>query len=595
MKTLKRQFATLIKSSKFLVPFYYLANMISAGILPIIAVIMPRMIINMIESSTQNEVIIRIIILTSISLFLSIISIICRNKLEPIWVDVRLGEFEKVYKKYMDIDFSNLEDSEFNDKFNTYTRSLSNDNDGYEGAFRHVYAILPLLITSILTFLLLGFFNILVIFGCLLGAGLGILSTVLINRYRFKKRDQLSKEMRKLDYFIGVTSDFSYGKDIRIYDLKEKLKNKTGKRIESYITVVKDIANKRFSYGLLSLLGLLLQDSIAYFFVIKSFYDGLISAADVAMYIPAIISLSTSLREIFRTIADLSNDVRYTKDYYSFIDSDELTRKTNNKEALSDDLEIEFRNVSFKYPKTDKYILKDFNFMIKKNEKLAIVGLNGCGKTTFVKLLTGLFNLEEGDIFINGINLKEFSPPEYRKMFSVVFQDTHLYAASVLENVIGNDKSKEAFKKGIECLEKVGLKEKIESLPNKYDHQLLKVIDETGVELSGGEIQKLAIARALYKNGNAIILDEPTAALDALAEADIYKNFDSLVDKKTSIYISHRLTSTKFCDKIALFEDGGVKEYGSHDELMALKGTYYDLFITQGKYYQEEVFYEETI
>ena len=233
-----------------------------------------------------------------------------------------------------------------------------------------------------------------------------------------------------------------------------------------------------------------------------------------------------------------------------------------------------------------KYIFKNLNFTIHKGERLAIVGINGAGKSTLVKLMVGLFDVTEGEIRINGIPIKEFDKKQLFAMFSVVFQDVNLLAFTVKENVtcssvgIDDERVKDA-------LTRVGLKDKIESLPNGTDQMMLKIIEEDGIELSGGESQKLSIARALYKDGNMVIMDEPTAALDALAEAEIYENFSELVKGKTSVYISHRLASTKFCDKIALFDGDGLKEYGNHEELMELQGDYYHMFFVQGKYYTE--------
>jgi ABC-type multidrug transport system fused ATPase/permease subunit len=256
------------------------------------------------------------------------------------------------------------------------------------------------------------------------------------------------------------------------------------------------------------------------------------------------------------------------------------------KKIENDTLEIEFRNVSFKYPNTDKWIIKNLNMKINKKEKLAIVGINGAGKTTLVKLILRFFNPTEGEILINGTNIKDFALEEYYQMFSVVFQEINILAYTIRENItfgLSNDEARIW-----DCLERVGLKDKILNFDQGLDQMMLKVIDEKGVMLSGGENQKLAIARALYKNGNAVILDEPTAALDALAEADIYQSFNDLVKDKTAIYISHRLASTKFCDHIALFKDSSLLEYGTHEELMKLKGEYYHMFVVQGKYYQEE-------
>lgn len=307
------------------------------------------------------------------------------------------------------------------------------------------------------------------------------------------------------------------------------------------------------------------------------------------MYLIAVASLSTYLRELGKQLSDLRAASRYVSDFYAMMDDESLYSNEGNLEPLTETFDIEFDHVSFKYPNTEKYIFKDLSFKINKGEKLAIVGANGAGKTTIVKLICGLFYPTEGVIRINGIDTREFDKQRYQEMFSVVFQDVRVYAATVLENIIGSSQDEADIKLAKEALEAVGLKNKIESLPNQYNHQLLKVIDENGLDLSGGEKQKIAIARALYKQGQVVILDEPTAALDALAEAQIYQEFNELAGNKTSVYVSHRLSSTKFCDHIALFSEERLAEYGTHDELMQQKGIYYQMFTTQGKYYQEGI------
>ncbi|MEG2935905.1 MAG: ABC transporter ATP-binding protein, partial [Clostridium sp.] len=275
------------------------------------------------------------------------------------------------------------------------------------------------------------------------------------------------------------------------------------------------------------------------------------------------------------------------KDFYEFMDTD-LGEQGGDVEGASkeDSLAIEFKNVTFAYPGTDKNVLKDFSLSIPKGQKLAIVGINGAGKTTFVKLLTGLFKVNEGEILINGININEYKKSELYRMFGAVFQEVNILALTIAENIActmdGID-----YKKVDKVLKQVGLYHKVYELKDNVKTNMLKIIDENGVVFSGGESQKLAIARALYKGGNCVIMDEPTAALDALAEAEIYNKFDLLTQVKTAIYISHRLASTKFCDAIALLDDTGLREYGTHEELMDSKGAYYDMFVTQGKYYQE--------
>ena len=208
--------------------------------------------------------------------------------------------------------------------------------------------------------------------------------------------------------------------------------------------------------------------------------------------------------------------------------------------------------------------------------------------------MTGLFTVTEGEIRINDIPIDEFDKKELFSMFSVVFQDVNILAFTIMENIVcSSDKENHSFAE--KALDKVGLLQKVKSTPKGLNQMMLKIIEEDGVEFSGGESQKLVIARALYKNGNMVIMDEPTAALDAMAEADIYENFSELVEGKTAVYISHRLASTKFCDKIALFDKNGLKEYGNHEELMKLKGAYYNMFTVQGKYYKEGEICDEAI
>lgn len=246
---------------------------------------------------------------------------------------------------------------------------------------------------------------------------------------------------------------------------------------------------------------------------------------------------------------------------------------------------IEFRDVSFTYPGTQVKVLDHVSITIRSGEHLSIVGLNGAGKTTFVKLLCRLYDVDQGEILLDGVNIKDYEYVEYMKLFSVVFQDFKLLAFSIRENIILDQKASEEEIANIYKL--AGIEDKIISLEKGIDTIIFKSFDKDGIELSGGEQQKLAIARALYKNSLIVILDEPTAALDPIAEYDIYRQFDTLVGGKTAIYISHRLSSCKFCDKIAVFAEGMIKEYGNHDELVNLSGGIYpEMFAAQAQYYR---------
>ena len=241
----------------------------------------------------------------------------------------------------------------------------------------------------------------------------------------------------------------------------------------------------------------------------------------------------------------------------------------------------------FKYPRSEEYVLEDINLTIKPGEHLSIVGLNGAGKTTFIKLLCRLYDVTSGRILIDGTDIKKYSQEEYRKLFAVVFQDFQLFAFSLKDNILMGDADREAEETAMEeALKLSGLYDDAMALSQGVDTLLFKSFDEHGTELSGGQKQKAAISRALYRNAPIVILDEPTAALDPMAEYDIYKKFDTLVENKSAIYISHRLSSCKFCDKIAVFADKTIKEYGTHDELIKVSdGIYSEMFNTQAQYY----------
>ncbi|NLC94240.1 MAG: ABC transporter ATP-binding protein [Bacilli bacterium] len=506
------------------------------------------------------------------------------------FVGVRLKEFAKINKRYHEIAYPYLEDPQFVDKAKVAFTALDSNNIGFENIYHGFFRFLPTIFSVILYCIIIGLFQPLIFVACIFGTIITVIVNKQIAKYVDKRKEDRARAFRQKQYFYDVCYDFSYGKDIRMFNLKDKLIGDYRRKANDYINVIKDIANKKFAIGLLELLMLLIQDGVAYFFIIYGYFNNMITLGEVALYVGAVIGLSSTLRRLTEILSTLQVDANYCKSYYLFMDDTSYFASYGNRKALpkTETLEIEFRNVSFKYPNTDKWILQNFNFKINKGERLAIVGTNGAGKSTLVKLITGLFDVDEGEILVNGFNIKEFDRNEYWKMFSVVYQDVFIYAGSVLENVIGTDNTLEDKERGITCINLVNLSNKIKSLPKGYDQQLLKIIDETGIELSGGENQKLVIARSLYKDANMVILDEPTASLDPLAEAEIYESFDNLVKDKTAIYISHRLASTKFCDKIALFTEQGLSEYGTHEELMALKGKYYEMFMTQSKYYQVE-------
>ena len=313
----------------------------------------------------------------------------------------------------------------------------------------------------------------------------------------------------------------------------------------------------------------------------------LITIGDFSMCVTASNDFTNCCQAIVQSVQEILKRTNYVNEYLKFMEYPVALPKGTKSVVLDKPHTIEFKNVSFKYPRSEKYVLQNVSIKIPNAQHLAIVGLNGAGKTTFIKLLCRLYDVTDGEILIDDINIKEYSDDEYRKLFAVLFQDFKLLAFSLKENIAFSPEVPDSQIDDV--LKLAGLYEHAQKLPKKNDTCIYKSFDETGVELSGGQKQKTAIARALYKNSPIVILDEPTAALDPLAEAEIYEDFNKMVGGKTAIYISHRLSSCKFCDQIAVFSEGNIKEYGTHDQLMQIpNGIYKEMFTTQAKPYLDK-------
>jgi ABC-type multidrug transport system fused ATPase/permease subunit len=352
-----------------------------------------------------------------------------------------------------------------------------------------------------------------------------------------------------------------------------------------------------FRFSIPGMFFIAITNGLTYFLIANAYINGEVSIGQVSSIIWATLAITLGLQRMFTEIAKIKEDTSYTSEYMAFLENDHFFPKQEGIEIELETIEIEFVNVSFKYPNSDKYALKNINLKINSGDRLALVGINGSGKTTLVKLLCGFYEPSEGMILINGIDIKSIDIEYYRNRLAVIFQEVVVYAASILENIVGLSTDPIEHEKAMSAIKLAGLYEKTKSFPKEEHQELLKVIDPSGTELSGGEKQKLSIARALYKeNTSLIILDEPTASLDAIAEKEIYDNFKTLINNRTALIISHRLASTKFCDNVVLFEDGEMLEYGTHESLMNKEnGVYKSMFLTQGKYYQEGAEKFETI
>ncbi len=392
--------------------------------------------------------------------------------------------------------------------------------------------------------------------------------------------------------FAGQESyNYKNGKDIRIYgsyDLMERwttevlkhkgfrdmlIKASQGDAGESFFGAMTGGAVSGTSYLIVTVIAL----------------AGTITVGNVIRFAGCLGKLLDAVTGLIHGISALALTARKQLSTLELIHmQDEMYKGKIPVEKRSDgEYSIEFRNVSFKYPGTEQYALKNFSMKLIIGEKLAIVGMNGSGKTTMIKLLCRLYDPQEGEILLNGVDIKKFKQEEYNMLFSVVFQDFVLYPFLLAQNVAVSDTyDSESVRK---CLEDADFGVRLNSMEKGLNTYLYKDYDDEGIEISGGEAQKIAIARAIYKKAPFILLDEPTAALDPLAEYEIYSNFDKIAGTKTAVYISHRLSSCRFCEKIAVFHEGELVQLGSHEELVADKnGKYYELWSAQAQYYGED-------
>lgn len=326
-----------------------------------------------------------------------------------------------------------------------------------------------------------------------------------------------------------------------------------------------------------------------YLFVCIKAWAGACDVGEVTQYIGAITLLYETMANLLRQLGEMRTNASFLQDTFEFLDiPDDMYKGSLTTEKRRDcNYEIEFCNVSFRYPGTETDVLKNVSLKFRVGEKLAVVGENGSGKTTFIKLLCRLYDPTEGEIKLNGIDIRKYSYREYMAIFSVVFQDYKLLAFSLGQNVAaGMDYDADKVNA---CLKEAGVEERVSRMKDGLETFLYKDFDDEGVEISGGEAQKIAIARALYKDAAFLILDEPTAALDPVAEYEVYTKFNEIVGERTAIYISHRLASCRFCDEIAVFDKGRVCQRGSHEKLLAdTGGKYYALWHAQAQYYEKE-------
>ncbi len=405
-----------------------------------------------------------------------------------------------------------------------------------------------------------------------------------MNKAWFKAGDEYSRLDRIFYYFLNMFSDYNTGKEIRLYKEQNLIEHTaTDKLLTDGEKLLKKASlHTAKSSSFVAILGALVGFGIYLFIGVKGLY-GLFGIGSLVLYCGSFMQIINGIMKMAVTFGKTAEMVPLVNYYFDIVNTkDDMTYGAKELD-LSDKFEIEFKNVSFKYPNMESYALKNINIKINNGEHLAVVGRNGSGKTTFIKLMCRLYDVTDGEILINGINIKEYSKESIISLYSVVFQDFKIFSTTLAQNISTNEEyDKERL---YDALDKANIKDRVLKMENKECTYLYKDLDKAGVEISGGEAQKLALARALYKDAPIVILDEPTAALDPIAEHEIYNRFNSFVENKTAIYISHRLSSCVFCDKIAVFDKSRLVESGTHQELLTAGEKYFELWNAQAKYY----------
>lgn len=424
---------------------------------------------------------------------------------------------------------------------------------------------------------------------------IAILFSALINyfygRHNVKVKERVIEETKeddqKIKYLREKTGDLRFSKDMRLYRMNKWFFDTYQTTIKKWYPNVVRERNADILGEFINIIMILIRDGLAYMFLIHNYFNQRITISEFVLLLGIIKGFSDWVMGIISQYNTLKKELVPISDYRRYIDRDDgLNRKASK--INTKDMTIELINVSFRYQDSKEDIIKNLNLKINPGEKLAVVGVNGAGKTTLVSLIMGLLKPTEGKILLGGKDIDEYNIEEYYHLFATVFQDVFLLPETIEDILTGGAEYKND-KKIDKILNDVGLYEAINELPNKKKTYLMKGVRKNGVDLSGGQNQKLMLARALYKDGKITILDEPTAALDPIAESEIYERYHEMTRNKTSIFISHRLASTKFCDRIIFLENGEIIESGSHKELMNKNGKYKEMFDIQAYYYQDEI------
>ncbi|BCJ96592.1 ABC transporter ATP-binding protein [Anaerocolumna cellulosilytica] len=569
---------------------YGIAEVIFNVLTPFGLIIIPSVVVKLLLKSTpvMNFITILTVMFALYGIVAGISSfLIARNRMQ--YIDFRCDRFWiELLLKCLTIDYQIMESEQVKKDLEKAMECLNANQLGMEGFMHRNVKLISNVIGLILYACIISMAHPIIL---ALLIAISLIQMLVFNRAKYfeqNKRNDMVKLKVTQRYLQEQAFDLKAGKDIRMYQLNHVIKRMYKKANQELKQIKIKIQSFFYLNDVVGILLRFIRDGVCYGYLIYRLMNGL-EVSYFVLYLGVVSGFAKWFTTITEDIAEISRFHLMICDYRKFVDMEERHLHKGGLEITGEDsaLDIVFEHVSFCYEGAENNVLTDVSFHMKKGEKLALVGINGAGKSTIVKLMCGFYQPTKGRILVNGIDMKELDIEKYFKQIAVVFQDAFTMSFTIAENISGEITEKVMADKMEKVLKLSGLFDKVNQLEKGLHTYLNKDMDESGIQLSGGELQKLMLARAIYKNAQLLILDEPTAALDAISESELYERYQMLLKGRTSLFISHRLASTRFCDKIIFLENGCIAEEGSHDELLQLNGTYAKMFQVQGKYYQE--------
>lgn len=571
------------KNKSYFFAFFLLV--FAAAFSPMIAAVLPKVMLHDLLTNNPQQFFIDFGVLAAVSCLCALISSYYSVKNSDIFVGIGFRLKENVQERAMTMQFALTENTAMLTKINGAMAAV----DRFVGAIHNSgVSILSNGLVLATYFCLVVLFQPLLLLVFALNIAVNLIMQNRAKRYEYGRKEESITLGRKKEYVFGLMYDYGYGKEIRLYGIKDWLVSIYTYYKDQCFRLNRQIQRRHFAAAIGELLFTLVRETVVYVYLIFLFVRGGLTVDNFVLYTGIAASFAAVGVAFSGAVTDFADAVRHIDEYRRFLEEENEDRKADGSLPDKETYAVEFRDVSFRYPDSETYVLHHFSYRIEAGKHVAIVGLNGAGKSTLIKLLCGLYDQYEGLITVDGVELRRLSQSERSRIFTAVFQESKVLSATVLENItLSEQNARENLEMASEALKQIGLYNKVMALPQQLETPVTRVLEDSGVEFSGGERQKLVIARALYKNGRILILDEPTAALDALAENELYESFHTISKGKTTLFISHRLNSTRFCDDILLIKEGQVLEHGTHTALCESQGEYYRLFQLQAERYTE--------